>query len=72
MLAVNNWADEANANAFEGIESDGGGGDKGKTQERFTVRRPVASDPDVIKMERAVIVSSVFLKIVWKNSYVVT
>ena len=60
---VNKWANEVNMLAFEGIK-----GDEETDQETFAIRRPVAGDPQVIKNERAVVVSSVFLKIHWANN----
>ena len=57
---VNEWADKANIEAIEKIHL--------AKEDIKSTRRPVAGDPDVIKNDRAVIASSIYLNIRWADS----
>ena len=63
--AVNEWADKVNNRAIAKLQSTN---KKSMIKGTKSARRPVAGDPEVIKRDRAIFASSVYLRIRWANN----
>ena len=63
--AVNKWADKINNGAIVKLQSTN---DKSMSKGTKSARRPIAGDPEVIKTDRAIFASSVYLRIRWANN----
>ena len=60
IKSINEWADKASIEAVKNMNP--------KTEDVKLTRQPLASDPELIQNDRAVIASSVLLQVSWANN----